>query len=218
MEPISRSVVSTDWITVVIFASLFFAVVAKQVSYARFLNFIILPFNNKYIFMYNKKDRLFNSFNILFGVFQLLNYSLFIYLCRPLWQDPAEEIFPFLYIVIFGLLLTFSLIKLFLQLANGFFFNNTKLVSELIFKKLSYLFYSSIIVFLANICLVYIFKDSRLVIYITAFLVIAVNLVGWVTILKNYQKEITTKFFYFILYLCALEIAPIVIFVNALTK
>ncbi|WFO18183.1 DUF4271 domain-containing protein [Cellulophaga baltica 4] len=34
---------------------------------------------------------------------------------------------------------------------------------------------------------------------------------GWVTAIRNHQKLITNNFFYFILYLCALEIAPLVL-------
>jgi uncharacterized membrane protein len=39
-------------------------------------------------------------------------------------------------------------------------------------------------------------------------IVIAANLVTYVVSVKNYQNLIFSKLFYFILYLCALEIAP----------
>ena len=58
MEAVLRTAQTPDWITFLIFASLIFIVSAKGLFYGRYMNFIILPFNNKYIFLYNKKDKL----------------------------------------------------------------------------------------------------------------------------------------------------------------
>ncbi len=71
MEPVLREIVEADWITLIIFSSVIFLVLAKSLFYSRFLNFIILPFNNKYIFLYNKKDRLMNWFHIFFTCFSI---------------------------------------------------------------------------------------------------------------------------------------------------
>ncbi|RZW43832.1 MAG: DUF4271 domain-containing protein, partial [Flavobacteriaceae bacterium] len=54
MEPILRDSTNVDWITIIILSSILFLVLAKILFYSRFLNFVILPFNNKYIFLYNK--------------------------------------------------------------------------------------------------------------------------------------------------------------------
>ncbi|MGB5376873.1 DUF4271 domain-containing protein, partial [Muriicola sp.] len=77
MEPVLREIGREDWITLIIFSSVIFLVLAKSLFYGRFSNFIILPFNNKYIFLYNKNDRLMNWFHIFFAAFELLNVSLF---------------------------------------------------------------------------------------------------------------------------------------------
>jgi hypothetical protein len=213
MEPLLRHIENIDWVTVVIFSSLLFIVVAKRISYNRFLNFIILPFNNKYIFMYNKKDKLINWFHLFFTVFQIINFSLFLFLSWKVFfgsnktQDMNLDIFP----IILGSVLLFLILKIFLQLSNGFIFRSNKVISELIFKKLSYLNYSGIIMFIANVILSYVMKDSKTTVFITFFLILSINVIGWVTLLRNHQKFIANNFFYFILYLCALEIAPWVI-------
>ncbi len=216
MEPIYKTMSTSDWITVILFSSVVFIVIAKSLFYSRFLNFIILPFNNKYVFMYNKKDKLLNWFQVFFTIFQLLNFSLFLYLARNILLGQVNNSYPFIYIIILGLLILFLLTKIFLQLGNGFVFNNGKTISEFIFKKLSYLNYSSLVMFLANIVLTYVLKDSKTIVFIGILLIILINAVGWITILKNHQKYITSHFFYFILYLCALEIAPLVIIANYL--
>ncbi len=216
MEPVQRVINNIDWITVIIFSSILFMVIAKNLFYNRFLNFIILPFNNKYIFMYNKKDKLLNWFNIFFTIFQLLNFSLFIYLASTILSNSESDLFPVVFIIILGFLFLFLFGKIFVQMGGGFVFNNNKIVSEFIFKKLSYLNYSSIIMLAANIVITYVLKDSKIVVFVSIFLIVVVNVIGWITIIKNYQKLISSYFFYFILYLCALEIAPFVIIANYL--
>jgi len=216
MEPVQRVINNIDWISVIIFSSVLCIVIAKNLFYNRFLNFMILPFNNKYIFMYNKKDKLINWFNIFFTIFQLLNFSLFIYLASNILSNSENDHYPMVFLIILGFLFTFLFGKIFLQIGSGFVFNNNKIISEFIFKKLSYLNFSSIIMLAANIILTYVLKDSKIVVFASIFLILVVNVIGWITIIKNYQKIISSYFFYFILYLCALEIAPFVIIANYL--
>lgn len=160
--------------------------------------------------MYNKKDRLWNWFHVFFTIFLILNFSLFIYLAKGILFKGSVNA-PYVYPIILGLVLSFIFLKVFLQLGNGFVFNTHKIISEFIFKKLSYLNYSGILFFLANITLTYVLKDSKPIVYLTIFLILSINGIGWITVIRNHQKFITSNFFYFILYLCALEIAPIVI-------
>jgi len=186
-------------------------VLAKGVFYTRFLNFIILPFNNKYIFMYNKKEKLLNWFNLFFGLFLIINLSLFLYIGSDilLISDQNSSIIRFP--LILGSLVLFLFIKLALQMGNGFIFGTEKMITEVIFKKLSYFNYSGLIMFVANVILIYIAIGSKVVFYVAILLILLVNVIGWITILRNHQKFITSNFFYFILYLCALEIAPFIL-------
>ncbi|MEG3656576.1 DUF4271 domain-containing protein [Arenibacter palladensis] len=216
MEAILRNEYNLDWITIILFSSIFFMVLAKTSFYSRFLNYIILPFNNKYIFLYQKKDKLFNWFSIFFSIFQLLNFSLFLYFAYTVfYQIPEGQQFV-TYGIIFISLLLFFTIKILLQLGNGLIFNINKTISEIIFKKLSYLNYSGIVMLFANLLLNYVFKESKAVIFISLLLVFLINAIGWTTTLRNHQKFIASNFVYFILYLCALEIAPIIIVGNYL--
>ncbi len=210
-EPTLRTIHSIDWITIVIFSSLVFIVVAKGLFYTRFTNFILLPFNNKYLFMYNKKDKLLNWFHVFFTLFQLINIALFVYIAQGVFSESSNESYPLLYFMILGLLLLFVLFKVLFQLGNGFIFNTNRTISEFVFKKISYLNYSGMVAFAANIMLVYVLKDSKTVILIGSFLILLINCIGWLTLVRNHQKFITSNFFYFILYLCALEISPLVL-------
>ena len=126
MEPVTRNIIATDWITILIFLSLLFVVLAKSVFYARFLNFIILPFNNKYIFMYNKKERLINWFNLFLGFFLIINFSLFIYLGMNVLFETIQISDVIVFPLIMGLVGAFSIRQISASTGQWLHFWNTK--------------------------------------------------------------------------------------------
>ncbi|WP_396636633.1 DUF4271 domain-containing protein [Maribacter sp. R77961] len=211
MESILRAANSEDWITLILFGSLLFILAAKSMFYSRFLNFMILPFNNKYIFMYNKKEKLYNWFHVFFTIFQIINTSLFLFLAWKAFEKPETNNYPFIFPIILLVFFLFLTTKVLLQLTNAFIFGSYRTFTEIIFKKLSYLNYSGLILFIANIILTFVYINSTAVVLLALILFLGTNIIGWITVLKNHQKLITSYFFYFILYLCALEIAPLVI-------
>ncbi len=210
MEAEFRLYQNTDWITIVIFLSVLLIVIAKQMFHSRFLNFIILPFNNKYIALYSKKDKMLHGFHVLFTIFQLLNTSLYIYLCYAALFRGTYSSGLLIYALILGLLILFLSIKLVLQLTNGFVFNNVSIITDFIYRKYTYLNYSAMIMLVANVVLTYVLPGSKLVVFSSLFLILMINCIGIITTLKSHQKLISGYFFYFILYLCALEIAPLI--------
>ena len=211
MEPITRTIAHPDWITLTLVGSLVLLLLAKSFFYTRFMNFMILPFNNKYIGIYIKKEKLFNWFHILVSVFQIINTALFMYLIWLTYIETSTSKNPLIFFLFLILVLAFLSAKTILQLFNGFVFSSYKTFNELIFRKLSYLNYAGIVLFIANVFLIYVFPLSKIIIPIALFFFLMINLIGWITVIKNYQKFIGSYFFYFILYLCALEIAPLVI-------
>lgn len=202
---------STDWMTLVLLFALVVFTLGKYLFGSRFSNFIVLPFNNKYLALYSKKGKLLNWFHILLTIFQMTNLALFIYMGKSIvfGASADQEFLPFWLIA--GLLVTFEAVKILVQLIKGYIFNTYSLVTELIYNKLSYFNHASILIFIGNILLVYVVKDSKIVVYTAFFLFLLVNGIGLVGLLKNNQKLILNYSFYFILYLCALEIAPLVI-------
>lgn len=168
--------------------------------------------------MYNKKDKLMNWFHVFMTIFMLINFALFIYLGHNVLLKVSQDTYPTLFLIILGALLLFLIVKVALQLGNGLIFGSNREVSEIIFKKLSYLNYSGIVMFIANLTLTYMLIGSAAVVYAAISLILLINAIGWFTALKNHQKFIANNFFYFILYLCALEIAPLVIIGSYLNR
>ncbi|MGJ8660174.1 DUF4271 domain-containing protein [Cellulophaga fucicola] len=210
MESITRVFNNIDWITAIFVVSLFVLVLSKTFFYNKFINFVVLPFNNKYIFLHSKKHILFNWFNALWSVFLWLNVALFLYYLLAIF-NLGEKLTPVNYLFIFGVISLFVIVKLLLQFINGSIFNAETAIVHIVFNKISYQNYSGLVLFLANIFLTYITPNSELVAYLALVLFIVVMCIGWVNLLRIHRKFITINFFYFILYLCALEISPFVI-------
>src|SRR5690606_19739853 len=105
----------------------------------------------------------------------------------------------------------FLIAKAALQAFTGYVFNAQAMIKNLLFSTLSYLNHSGLILFLANLCLTYILVDSKTLIYITIILFVIIYGLGAIKLLKQHQKAMFPYFMYFILYLCALEIAPLVL-------
>jgi len=211
MEPIEKTITSLDWMTITLFVGLVVLALGKYLFHKKFLNFIILPFNDKYILLHNKKGQFSHWFHLLLTFFQLVNLSLFLFLIFKTFDLTYYEKTSTAYLIIFGFLALFQLVKFLLQMFTAFVFNNQSLVGSIIFSKISYLNYSSIIIAIANILLIYITTDSKTTIYVALSLILLINGIGIIKLLKNHQKALFPYFVYFILYLCTLEIAPLVL-------
>ena len=175
MEAELRFVQQTDWITVIIFSSLLLVVISKQLFQNRFLNFIILPFNNKYVTLYSKKDKMLHGFHIMMTVFQFLNTSLYIYLSYHVLYQSDDSTGILIYAMILGLIILFFITKMLVQFANGFVFNSLRLITDFVYKKLTYMNYSGLVMLLTNIILTYILPGSKLVVFSSLFLILLIN-------------------------------------------
>ena len=216
MEVIQRVVPTNDWITLIFAMSLLLLVFARAFFLNRFQTFIILPFNNKYIFLYNKKGRLTHGFHIALSLFMFLNLSLFCVLAAPVLFDTELSPEASLLLVCGGGLLIYFLLKIGMPLLGGLILEFNKISSALIFNKMTYLNYSALVMFIANLLLGYVVRDSKAIVLASISLILLINCIGWISILKIHQKLIASHLFYFILYLCTLEFAPFLIIANLL--
>ncbi|MEM8928002.1 MAG: DUF4271 domain-containing protein [Bacteroidota bacterium] len=218
MNPIYRNITNLDWITLLLVLSVLLLSLSKYFFKGHFFNFIILPFNNKYITLNKKKGKLFQGFHIIMSIFQMTNMALFIFVAQNLLQKQPPNVYSDFYPIILGSLLVYFFIKIGLQMGNGYFFENHGLMTGLIFEKLSYFNYGGLIAFLGNILMIYVFPDSITIIYLVILLLLIINGIGMIKILRNLQKLIMSNTFYFILYLCTLEISPIAIIISYLNS
>jgi len=218
MNSIGRSIPDLDWITIVLVLSLMLLGVGKYFFKNAFLNFIILPFNNKYITLNKRKGKLIQGFHIIMSIFQIVNLGLFFFVAKTVLQQQPILGYNEFYTTIIAGLLMFLILKILLQIGNGYFFENQELMSELIFEKMSYFNYGGLFAFMGNILAIYVFPSSMSLLYVIILVVLGINGIGIIKMLRNHQKLILGNTFYFILYLCTLEISPIAIIISYLNS
>lgn len=211
MNPVYRTILGADWLTLVLIGSLLLLTVGKYFFQPTFWAYLILPFNNKYLTLNKKKGRLFSWFHLLLTFFQLCNSAVFAFLVYDILVSKNARAYPTMFFLILGVLVLYLLFKIILQFGVGYFFESYTTVSDLIFEKLTFFNYSGLIAFCGNIILIYVLPNSKTVVYTTIGLICLINLIGLFNVVRIHQKLILNNILYFILYLCTLEISPLVL-------
>lgn len=187
---------------------------AKVFDEARFQQFTNLFFSDKYLKVYGKEQNLtINRFTILLFVVQIISFGLLLSLSLNYFEIEITNHF----ILIFSFLLLFILFKFYFERIIAHVFNIDFFAEQLHFQKVSYRNLTALILLPFITLLVYSPLNKKVVLFSTIFLFLLLNLISMVLTLKNHQKSIANRLFYFILYLCTLEIAPYLIMVKLLT-
>lgn len=201
------------WVSLVFLAILIFLTWAKVLYKDRLLHTASLFFANKYLFIYFNKEKndVINLFQFLLFIVQLLVLALLLYFANNLWQfsDRLNALNGYLLLVA-GVGLYFCL-RFLIGLFLAEIFNIKSKYNRIVYDKVSY--FNNLILWIlpfimlsayANIYKEYFFK-------ITFFVLIILLILRYVLVLVNNKKLIVNNLFYFILYICALEIAPLAI-------
>ncbi|WP_109434376.1 MULTISPECIES: DUF4271 domain-containing protein [Aquimarina] len=208
MEYILREITPTNWLTILIMACLMLLVTAKGVNTLRFSDFIMLLGNNKYIISNQKQNKLSSLFNAILLLFQVVSVSLFIYLCFDVfkWNVAPNEIT--LYFKIAILYTVIVVCKLLIEKIIAAIFSIDSIIDEYLFYKVSYRNFMGVILLPVNIIFIYAVHPSKIAFIILLISLSILNIIVLVSFYKKNENVILNYLFYFILYLCALEIAP----------
>ena len=202
-----RILENKDWATVLFVFSFALIAVAKTTFENRFNDFLRLIVSDKYIKIYKDSSHLMSWFTITLFFVQLLSLAFFIQLLLSYFGFVAKTDWLF-YIRISTLLGVFILSKYLIEKIISVTFNIEEFTEQFNFKKVSYRTYIGLLLLPVNFILFYNNNVSIGAIYTILFTILLINTVTYLNSLKIYQSLIFGKLFYFILYLCALEIAP----------
>ncbi len=196
-----------DWATILFAVAFILIAVNRNIFTSRFYEFSNLAFSDKYVKIYKDSSNMSNSFTITMFVVQLISFSFFIHLLISSVQnrDKTEMI---LFIQVFTFLSVFILSKYLIEKIISVTFHIEDFTEQFNLFKVSYRTYFGFILLPINMVLYY----NNIVnewIYLTIVIILfALNLITYSITLRNYQNLLLRKIFYFILYLCTLEIAP----------
>jgi hypothetical protein len=211
-----REFITNEWITIILVVCLFLLATAKLLFPSRFSDFLVIPGNSKYLKIYSRDQKFIDLFDGLLYLNFTIGFSLFGFLLyKHLINDLEFELLLFFKLA-FGLA-TILLIKILLERLIGSVFNIDTLVDNYLFQKTSYKNYLGIILLPINTILIYSLLPTKPVFAVIIVLLLLLSFIGFTTSLKTHQKLIISKLFYFILYLCAFEIAPYIILYKVFT-
>jgi hypothetical protein len=202
-----RMVETTDWATALFVLSFALVAVTRAVFEKRFSDFMRLVVSDKYVKVYKDSSHLMSGFTIMLFFVQVISLSFFIQLLLSHFGYASKTDWV-LYIRIFTLLGAFILCKFLIDKIIATAFNIEEFTEQFNLRKVSYRTYIGMVLLPVNIILFYTGNTSKMLFFIFIAAILIINLLTYLLSLKNYQNFIAGKLFYFILYLCALEIAP----------
>ena len=203
-----------SWITLSFLVILTLIAVLRFVYNERLVNISTLFLSKKYLLIYftKEKNSIQNLFQTSLFIIQVLTISILIYLSVDLFPSFLSiEKSPKAFIsIIVGVVLYFSFRYL---MGNfiGYIFNLKFLQNKLAYEKTNYL--NNLILWILPFLVLSFYNpaNNNLLLSITYIITFILLIMRYVLLMINNKKLVFNDLFYFILYLCALEIAPLVI-------
>ena len=212
-----RIIENKDWATIIFVASFALIVLAKSTFESRFHDFIRIIVSDKYLKIYKESTHLISGFNVILFFVNIVSLSFFIQIAFHHFGYGSKTDWV-LFVQIFTLLTVFILSKFLIEKIIAETFNIEEIIEEFNLQKVSYRTFIGLLLLPVTILLFYSdYSANSLYIGIIVILLI-INAITYLLSLKIYQNLIIAKLFYFILYLCALEIAPYYLIYYLITK
>ena len=202
-----RIVENKDWATFLFVGCFMLIALTRSVFETRFAEFSKLIASDKYIKVYRDNSNLMSWFNVSLFFVHLISLAFFIQLTLAYFGH-AEKSDWILFIRIITLLGVFILSKYLVEKIIAASFNIDEFVEQFNLQKVSYRTYIGLLLLPVDIILYYSSNTSNNVVFAIIGIILTINALTYVVSLRSYQNVLLGKLFYFILYLCALEIAP----------
>ena len=211
MRYTNRIIESLDWVTLIMVGCILIIAILKVIYPKRFNDFIRLPVSNTYFLAKGKSEEVRHPYSILLFVIQLISTSLFVNLF--FLEKGKANVFLFLQILF--VVFVFIIVKTSIEKMIGAIFSIEKLIDHYIYEKLSYRNFLSLLLIIINLIFYFSIKPDLNILLIITGILFLVNMLILSYSYKNYRSLIFSNLFYFLLYICALEISPYLILYKA---
>jgi len=212
-----RNFITYEWFTIFSVLSLMTIALAKYVNSLRFNDFLSVVGNSKYLKIYSKDQKFIDPFDSFLFINLTISSSIFLFFGYSTFIETLTfEIIPFLKLLF--AISSIIIIKTLLERLIGSLFEVDTLVDDYLFQKTTFKNYSGMVFLVANLFLLYTKDFEEIIIIAALFVIFLINFIGFLTSFKTHQKTINSGLFYFLLYLCALEIAPYVLLCKVISE
>lgn len=212
-----RVIEAKDWATYLFVLSFTLIAVTRTAFETRFNDFLKILVSDKYIKVYKDPSHLMSGFTVLLFVVQSISFSFFIQMALSHFGYVSKTDW-ILFIRILTFFGVFVLTKFLIEKIIAAIFNIEEFAEQLNLQKVSYRTFISLLILPLNIYLFYSNNTSNVLLFCIIAIILIINLYSYLISLKIYQNLLIGKLFYFILYLCALEIAPYYFIYYLITK
>lgn len=178
---------------------------------------LLLPVTDRYFHLGGREIQLAHPFNMMLFAVQVLAVSLFLYYAVQSGPYAVAASAELLFLKICLGYLVFVIVKFLLETAVGRIFRIEPVIDQYLYRKLSYRNVMSIVLFVLVVLFTYTISPDDTLMKIIIGSLIVLNLIMLVYSYWSISGIILKNFFYFILYLCTLEISPYVIVYYQLT-
>lgn len=207
MEAINRIADSWDWVSVILFSSLLALATVRQLSSVSLTEFLSVYTSTRFIKI-TRDDRIDNYYLLQQTgiIIYTLGISLMLFKLYLISVDDQAGFTDFVLILtIVGAFLLFRhyLSKLIATVGN---FDTIVLIID--HQRNLYRAAFSVAFIAVNALIYYVFPDDTQIIYGICIAVVSALLLYHLILIYSHRKLLGASLFYFILYLCTLEIAP----------
>lgn len=212
-----RDYISFDGFTIIILLNIIIVTIAKTLNNSKFKQFLLIYLNNSFLKFSSNDNSFLSSFNSLLNVNYIISISVYISILISYNLHGFNNNFEIsIFFTTLLFIVAFIYTKYLIEILIGWAFNIRKFVVSFNLQKNSFNKLIGIIMILLNSLAIYSFPNSVAFTKISIFLVISLYLVGLYKVIRLNDNLILSNMFYFILYLCTLEIVPILFFINEL--
>lgn len=206
-----RNIDDNTWLVFIFLGIFVLIVIGKQLYPRRFQEFLMLPVTDKYFAIEGKNYEFFHPFTLLMFTVQVAALSLILYFLKVFFGNGTSNAAWVAYIQMIAASSVFILSKFYLEKIVGVVFNIETYINKYLFEKLSYTNWLALLMAVGCFIIFYSSLDNLIAFKIFIPVVGVLFLIALLSTYKRNSDTISRNFFYFILYLCALEIAPLLI-------
>lgn len=209
-----RELLTFDTITVLLVFSIALIATTKLLYSKQFTDFSTVLINSRYLKMYSHEKHTITAFDVFLGANTIINIIVFVYIAHT--KKNYENTTTLINITIF--IAAFYIVK---YLLTNFILKVFEIENRLrtfLFQKISYSYFIGLLLLPINAILLYNNLPLKYYIIISIGLIFIIVITGLLVSIRMYQNEIKQNLFYFILYICALEISPYLILYKLVLK
>ena len=196
-----RDIISNDSLTLILLGSLLYVIILKRINPTIFDQ--NLSFKKKELINKISNSLLgIKSIEILYNFLFISNLSILL----TFFKNKNFELF--VYYELLGFVSIFFVVKIMLDFIIGRLFSISELMKNFIWQKLVYHNSLGILLLLFNFLIAYSIFDGYYMTLISIYISLVFLLFSYCSIYFSMKKVIIKNWFYFILYLCTLEIIP----------